>query len=130
MKTLTSMGNQTKHSNHSKSQIPQVNKMTKAVTKLTLSQNHNKLAARPTFNPENLANSDFEDDDEENDIQNRVIIHKIVCILYIMRTTWQHIFCLIRRLHHHQQQVGQKMTPWILHLNNFQNLAFKIMKFG
>ena len=79
-KTLTIMG--TKLHTHSKCQIEQVNKLTEAVAQLTSLHNANKLAPRSTADPENSDNSDFREDDEENDRQNRVTIHEMDRSLY------------------------------------------------
>ena len=75
LQTLTSMGTQLHE--HSKCQMEQVNKLTKAVTQATSLHNANKLAVRSTFDPENSDNSDSGEDDEENDRQNRVTVHEM-----------------------------------------------------
>ena len=52
----------------SKCQIEQVNKLTEAVTKLTVFlHDDNRLAARSISDPENSNNSGSGDDDEKND---------------------------------------------------------------
>ena len=87
--------------------------MTEEVTKLTPSQHGNNFAASGTSYPENSDNSGSVDKDYENDGQNRVIIRKPDRSLYY-ENGLAASFLSNQETDHQQQQVSQKIIPWVL----------------